>query len=100
MLLQNRGTGLEVALYEEAVTHFCGGEQQVERLVPVIGSSEPLGEQRMRLVTPEVAFKITAFNEREGSFAEHAQKLLPCTLLKAILWANIGTSQVVFRMIR
>jgi GxxExxY protein len=99
-LVRDWGTGLEVQLYEEAVTHFFGGEQQVERLVPVSGSSGPLGDQRMRLLSSEVAFKITGFTEGEDSFAAHAQKLLRHTPLKAILWANVTTSQVAFRMIR
>ena len=100
-LLQDWGTGLEVLLYEGAVTHFFGGEQQVERLVPVISSSGfLLGHQRMRLVSPEVAFKITAFTEPEDAFATHAERLLRHTPLKAILWANVTNSEVAFRMIR
>jgi GxxExxY protein len=99
-LMQDWGTGLEAPLYEEAIIHFLGGEPQVERFVPVIGSSGQLGEQRMRLATPEVAFKITSFPEREDAFAIHAQKLLRHTPLKAILWANVTNTQVSFRIIR
>jgi hypothetical protein len=48
-LIADWGTGLDVALYEEAVTHFLGGESHVRGAVP--GSSGTFGNQPMRLST-------------------------------------------------
>ena len=58
-LITDWGSGLESSLYEEAITHFLGGEDAVLQPVPVIGSKGHLTEQRMKLAENGVAFKIT-----------------------------------------
>lgn len=56
-LISDWGTGLELPLYEAALSHFlhCPAE------IAVNGSRQTLGFQRMRLAAPNVAFKLTAF---------------------------------------
>ncbi len=95
-MLQDWGTGLELSLYEAAVTHFLGGRERVLRDVAVQGSRQGLGYQPMRLATPGVAFKLTAFDPEFGSFEEHARRLLAHADLRAILWINIGLHKVTF----
>lgn len=85
-LIADWGTGLDVALYEEAVTHFLGGESHVR----VAGASGTLGNQLMRLSTPEVAFKITTFTRPDESFRIHTQRLLRHTPFQALQWINIA----------
>ena len=99
-LIQDWGSGLGTGLYEEALTHFLGGEEQVLLPVPVMGAKGHLHDQKMRLVAPDVAFKITAFLGRLESFVEHARRLLKHTSLKAIHWANITHRQVVVTTVR
>jgi len=99
-LVRDWGTGLELALYEEALTHFLGGEDSVLSPVPVIGSRGHLHDQKMRLLAPEVAFKLTAFHERPETFETHAKRLLQHTNLKAIHWANLTHHEVTFTTIR
>lgn len=53
-----------MSLYDEALTHFLGGEEQVILPVPVIGNKGHLHDQKMRLLAPGVAFRLTAFTER------------------------------------
>jgi GxxExxY protein len=98
-LLADWGTGLDVALYEEAVTHFLGGESRVRVAVPVSGSSGTLGNQPMRLFSPEVAFKITTFPRPDESFRIHTQRLLQHTPLQALQWINIAPHEVTFSTI-
>ena len=95
-MLQDWGTGLELSLYEAAVTHFLGGRERVLRDVAVQGSRQGLGYQPMRLATPGVAFKLTAFDPEFGRFEEHARRLLAHADLRAILWINIGLHKVTF----
>jgi GxxExxY protein len=93
-LLRDWGTGLEVALYEAALVHFLGGEEQVVRNVSIAGSRQMLGYQPMRLAERGVAFKITAFDSEGDDFEDHTRRLLAHTDLCAILWVNIGLKKV------
>ena len=99
-LIQDWGSGLDTTLFEEALTHFLGGEEQVLQPVPVIGAKGHLHDQKMRLLAPDVAFKLTAFPDRLEAFEKHAHRLLTHTNLKAIHWANITHKHVTFTTIR
>lgn len=94
--LRDLGVGLEIGLYEEAVVHFFGGKEQVERDVPVEIGGHRLGDQRMRLIAPGVAFKITGLDRSLNDFETHACRLLAHTDLRAIAWININMKCVTF----
>jgi GxxExxY protein len=99
-MIHDLGSGLETGLYEEALTHFLGGEEQVLLPVPVMGAKGHLHDQKMRLLAPDVAFKLTAFPSRQEAFENHARRLLQHTNLKAIHWANLTHHHVSFTTIR
>jgi len=99
-LIRDWGAGLELALFEEALTHFLGGEERVLLPVPVIGRKGHLHDQKMRLVAPDVAFKLTALSDEENNFESHARRLLAHTTLKAVHWANVTTQHITFTTIR
>jgi GxxExxY protein len=98
-LIRDWGAGLKLTLYEEALTHFFGGEVAVDVSVPVCGDEAHLAGQRVKLVAPHVAFKLTCLRDREDDFAVHASRLVRKTSLKAIHWANIVHRQVRFSTI-
>jgi GxxExxY protein len=93
-LVEDWGAGLDLALYEEALQHFFNKSQPLEPTVPVFGNSGHLADQRMRLVTPESAFKLTTFSEPPDSFISNTRKLLRHTPLKIIHWANLTHDQI------
>jgi GxxExxY protein len=95
-LLRDWGTGLDVQLYEEAVTHLLGGEQQVLADVPVRTQRHLLGHQRMHLAAPSAAFALTALPEPDPNYDAHLRRLLRNTELDTILWANIALKQLTF----
>jgi GxxExxY protein len=95
-LISDWGSGLETSLYEDAITHFLGGESSVLLPVPVMGKNGTLGDQRMRLAAPGVAFKITALRDRLDEFENQASRFLRHTALTAIHWVNITQSTVSF----
>lgn len=97
--LRDIGIGLDIGLYEEALTHLLGGEEQVLQEVTVVSHNTNLGMQKFRLTAPNVALKVTALN-RPDLFETHAQRLLEHTTLEALQWINITQKQVCFRTIR
>lgn len=90
-LVRDWGACLDLALYEEAMTHFMGGESVLQD-IPV----KDLGSQRTRLIAPGVSFKITALSENTEAFVSHARRFLSHTPLHAILWANMTPTDITF----
>jgi hypothetical protein len=99
-LCRDWGLGLDLALYEEALVHFFGGEEAVNIPVPVYGTGGYLGDQTMRLAAPDVAFKITALSSGLNSFETQARAMLRHTRLQAILCANLSQNGIRFSIIR
>jgi GxxExxY protein len=93
-LVQDWGAGLELRLYEAALTHFLGGEETVVRKVNVRGQRGIVGQQSMRFAADDVAFKLTAFQSDNHHFEEHARRLMRHTDLRAMLWINIDLERV------
>ena len=98
-LLRDWGTSLDLALYEEALTFFLGGESQVIRPATVVMDAAELGSQPLRFAALGTAFKLTAFEHEEPQqqFLAHAQKLVAHTRIEGLLWANIARHAVTFR---
>lgn len=99
-LIKDWGAGLDTRLYEEALTYFLGGEERVVIPIPVMGGNRHLHDQKMNVIAPEIAFKITAFPNRLEAFELHSRRLLKHTSLHAIQWANITHQRVEFKTIR
>lgn len=102
-LIHDWGAGLDLALYEEAITHFLGGESNVLCKIPVAGTGGELASQNMRLVAPDVAFKLTAFppnGSSHANFRTHAQRLLHHTPLHFLQWINIHQTEITFTTIQ
>ncbi len=98
-LLRDLGTGLEISLYEEAIAHhFVQPADGTD--VAVVFNSRRLGDQRLRLISPDVAVKITSFERRFDEFELHAARLLTCVDVRAIAWVNITLKKVTFTMLR
>ena len=93
-VLHDWGTGLELSLYEEVLTHFLGGETVVIQKANVTLDGRQLGQQPFRVAAPNIAFKLTAFDGPLEPFEEHARLLLQHTSLSAILWANVSLRKV------
>ncbi|MGH9769419.1 MAG: GxxExxY protein, partial [Blastocatellia bacterium] len=53
--LRDVGTYLDIRLYEDALTHLLGGEEQVTQDIDVVSGGLVLGSQKLRLAAPGVA---------------------------------------------
>lgn len=95
-ILRDWGTGLELGLYQQAITHCLGGEEKINRLLPLSRSNIDLGQQRFQLLDDGAAFKITAFEHPSQRFAQQLQRLIEFSPLRSIHWINIGRKRVTF----
>lgn len=94
--LHDLGTGLGIALYEEAAAHCFGGPEQVETEIGVGMDGRDLGHQRFRLIGPGIALKITAFDGLLELYEVHARRLLAHADLRGIAWVNVSMKKVTF----
>lgn len=96
-LLRDSGSSLEVALYEEALTHYLGGEERVLQVVDVVSGAVAIGRQEFRLLAPDTIFKITAFESEQRHYQHQLERLLKHTPLRYLQWINVGRKTVTFR---
>lgn len=88
-LLSDVGAGLEVSLYLQAITWHLGGEEKVDRLLPLQRGNTKLAAQRFNLINDSAAFAITAFPfSSMRRQQKHLQTLLELSPLKSIHWIN------------
>lgn len=95
--LYDWGAGLDVQLYEDALTEFLGGELLVQRDVPIVINGAAIGDQKGRYCGERVVFKISTLPNELGPFELHARRFLFHTPLDAVQWVNINRDLVTFR---
>jgi len=92
--LEDWGARLAPTLYRDVITHFLGGELEVVCNVEVRSEHGSLGEQRVHLVAPDVAFSVTAAVHRPDVVREHQRRFLQHTSLRAMQWINLSGQTV------
>jgi GxxExxY protein len=95
-LLEDWGGFLEVPLYIEAVVHFLGGENAVLRMIPLSRGTVSLGNQRLHMLGPETAFRITGLTEDAVGYERQLRSLLDHSPLRAIQWINVARHRISF----
>lgn len=96
-ILRDWGTGLDLRLYEEALVHFFGGENEVVRPVDIFNGDDRVGVQKLPLIAPDSAFRITALHRDVDKFEGHLRRFLQHTPLQTIQWVNVGRQIATFR---
>jgi hypothetical protein len=94
------GAFLEVGLYQEALIHFMGGADKVERRVSLNRNGLDLGAQRMLVHEPGISFRVTAVTADQQQVESHLRRLLALTNLKAMQWINLNHAQIEFTTIQ
>lgn len=96
-LLRDLGTGLDIAMYESAVTHFLGGEDVVIKPIEIQDRARSVGKQKVRLANSASAIKVTSLDgDGFERFEDHARRFLTHTSLQAMQWINIRGDLVTF----
>jgi len=93
-LLAEWGAYLDPILYRDALTHFLGGRESVEREIAVESGGEPIGTQTMHMLTEDIAFSVTASTHRPEAVLEHQRRFLRHTKLRAIQWINLNHRRI------
>jgi hypothetical protein len=99
--LRDWGTALDLDLYEEAATHFCGRAVEPLTEIEIRADGRLLGLQKVRLADPSTALKVTSLDaDCLSDFEHHARRFLAHTSLRAIQWINITRSLVQFKTLQ
>jgi len=98
--LRDVGAGLDVHLYEAAVSHLFGGDDAVRQEIDIVMGSRRVGRQKVRLAARDQAFKVTTIAQAElPYFEDHARRFLMHTDLRSIHWINVTREVVRFQTI-
>ncbi len=91
--LREVGVGLDLHLYQAAVSHFFGGTVQ-DINIEVDGNV--VGSQRVQLATVDWGVTVTMLVQQR-SYEEHLRRFLRHTPLSGIHWINITRRAVTFK---
>jgi hypothetical protein len=99
-LLQEWGAYLDTSLFYQAITFFRGGGENVVQNVGVYSGSMELGVQKMNLLTPKIAFKLSSIRNDLAHYERHLCRCLHHTHLEAIQWINFNRKIITFKTIK
>jgi len=93
-LVREFGAQLTTAVYAEALCHELAPNLCNPVQVPMVRDGMAIGNQRLTLLTPEVALRITGFGSKRKSFEPHLRRLVSHTRLKAVHWIDISRRSI------
>jgi GxxExxY protein len=95
-LLEDWGAFLDTHLYEEALIHFLGGEENCVRAVQIRNDNQLLGTQKLNVLSESEFFMITAARNNTSPLKNHLKKLMRHTSLEHLYWINLNHSEIQF----
>jgi hypothetical protein len=93
-LLDDWGMFLALSLYEEALTHFLGGENAVLRRVPLSRDGLPLGDQFVHLLGETIGFHLTAFDDAVEQGESHVRRFFSLTPMQFLNWIKFSNHRI------
>ena len=98
-LLNEWGAFIDTNLFYDAIYHFRGSEENVVKKIKVMNGSYLLGLQKVHMLNPEIAFKISAVTKADAHYEQRLCRFIQFTPLKAIQWINFNHSRITFKTI-
>lgn len=98
-LLEDWGAYLELNLFYEAICHFWGGENNVVVEIDMFSKGAKIGQPKIHLLNPDLAFKLTALKNGIASYRRHLGRFIRHTTLKGIHWINFNHNVISFETI-
>ncbi|MEK7675330.1 MAG: GxxExxY protein [Verrucomicrobiota bacterium] len=99
-LLREWGAFLDLTLYQEALTWFLGGEDQVMQRLEIHRDGRVLGTQRVPVHARGIAFRLTAHTENLDRAESHLSRFLRHTNLDSLQWLNLNRTDIHFVTLR
>jgi GxxExxY protein len=96
-VLEDWGTGLDRALYEEVLIHLLGGKLKTSARIGVCHCGTTVARQSVPLCGEETAIRLTTFQHDDQRFSRDLSRFLNATRLKAIQWINIAHREITFK---
>ena len=93
------GGFLSAQLYQEALAHFFGGEQNCSQRIDLSRNGNKLGTHRVQFHAPNHFFIVTAITREIPAHYSHLQRLLRLTQSKCIQWINFNHHNIEFNTI-
>ena len=94
-LLDDWGVFLEASLYSEAIVHFLGGCDQVEKFIDIYRNGEVIGRQKFKMLNEKTAFFFTAIKHR-NDYKKYLHTLIQNTEVECVQWINLDKHNVEF----
>jgi GxxExxY protein len=98
-LLSEWGAFLDTDLFYDAMEYFRGGKEKVIKKIEIKKDSRILGEQKVHLLNPKTAYKISAVKKHLFQYEQHLRLFLQHTSLMAIQWVNFNNHNITFKTI-
>ena len=104
-LLNEWGAFLDVQLLYDAIAHFRGSPEGLEKPVPVCLGEHVHGTQKIHLLTEDAAIRISAIKSTKqtdrsiAAYEMHLHRFLIHTPLRAIQWINFNRHEILMKTI-
>lgn len=89
-LLLDWGSYLEISLYRDALMHFFAVPETGIQPIDIVIDGRTVGQKRMCLLAPGVAWHFSAIREHFQSYETHLQRCIDHARLTAIQWVNFN----------
>lgn len=96
-LVKEWGAFLACSLFDEAICHFRGGEENVFKRIEIRHDSNILGMQKVGMINDEVAFKISSITKGGTFYGQDLRRFVRFTSLRALQWINFNHDKIVFK---
>jgi len=94
-LMNDWGAFLEARLYSEAIVHFFGGADVVERPVEICRNGEMIGQQKFKMLNEKTAFFFTAVKHRLD-YRKYLKTLIQNSGIECVPWINLDKHHIEF----
>ena len=93
-VLNDWGSFLDTHLYEKALIHILGGDQNIIRSIEIHSDGLQLGQQKFACLSDSEFFLITAAKNNTNKYEAHLKCLLSNTPMEVLYWINLNRSTV------
>jgi len=95
-LLDDWGAFLDTHLYEEAMVHILEKEDPIVRMVDIRNNNQPLGAQKLNVLSNSEFFVVTAARNNVSQHKNHLKKMMHHSPFKYLYWINLNHSKIQF----